>query len=149
MFRTALAAAAILGVTTVVLAQSDAVVTRQQLMGTISGQAWRAFPTMVKGQEPYDQAKVDAGFAQLSDAAKKLPTQFPKGTEGATTPNSNFFASPKIWENKADFDARLTKFEADIGAAKSKATSLDGLKEAVSLLNQNCTSCHGAYRVRK
>lgn len=149
MFRTVLAVTAILGVTTVVLAQTDPVATRKQQMGTIAGQAWSAFPKMVKGVDPYDQAKVDAGFVTMAGAASKLAPLFPKGTEGATTPNSNYVASPKIWENKADFDARLAKFEKDIGTAKTQATSLDGLKGALGLLNDNCNSCHDLYRPRK
>ncbi|MEX0589537.1 MAG: cytochrome c [Xanthobacteraceae bacterium] len=149
MIRTLVAVTTIVGVTTVVLAQSDAVATRKELMGTIANHAWSAFPKMVKGQEPYDQTKVDTGFVQMTDAAQKLPAQFPEGTQGATRPGSNYLASPKIWENKADFDARLAKLSKDIAAAKPKVTSLDGLKDALPNLLKNCDSCHDAYRVRK
>jgi cytochrome c556 len=149
MIRTLVAVSAIVGVTTVVLAQSDAVATRKELMGTLADHAWSVFPKMVKGQEPYDRAKVDAGLAQMSDAVQKLPAQFPADTKGATRPGSNYFASPKIWENKPDFDARLAKFSKDLAAARPKVTSLDGLKEALPGLNENCKSCHDLYRVRK
>jgi cytochrome c556 len=149
MIRTLVSVLAILGVTTVVFAQADAVATRKQLMGTIASHAWSAFPKMLKGQEPYDQAKVNTGFAQMSDAVQKLPALFPAGTQGATTPGSNYIASPKIWENKTDFDARLAKFSKDLAAAKPKVRSLDGLKDVYAGLNENCTACHDLYRARK
>jgi cytochrome c556 len=149
MIRTVLTVAAILGVTTAVVAQTDAVTARKQLMGEMAMHAWRALPMMAKGQTPYDQSKVNAAFVALSDAAKKIPALYPKGTEGATAPGSNYVASASIWQNKPDFEARVAKFEADIGIAKSKATGAGGLNEAVSIVNDSCTNCHRPYRVRK
>lgn len=149
MVRTLVTVGVILGVTTAVLAQADAVATRKQLMGSIASQAWGAFPKMVKGEQPYDQAKVDAGFTQMIDAAGKLSAQFPEGTQDAEREGSRYVASPKIWENKADFDARLAKFAKDLADAKPKVTSLDNLKQEMPGLLKNCDGCHEAYRIRK
>ena len=63
----------------------------------------------VKGEKPYDQATVDAALAQFEDTAKKLPTLFPESTKGLK-PEGDYSASPKIWEDKAGFDAKIASF---------------------------------------
>jgi cytochrome c556 len=149
MFRAVLTVAVILGVTGIVLAQVDPVALRKELMRANGARGYGTFPKMLRGQEPYDQAKVDQAFAQLIDVAKKLPPLFPAGTEGATRPGSDYFASPKIWQNKSDFDGRFAKYAEELPAAKAKATSLEGLKEAFAMVRRNCDSCHDDYMVRK
>ena len=74
---------------------------------------------MVKGEKPYDQADVDAALAQFEDTAKKLPTLFPESTKGLK-PDGDFYASPKIWEDKAGFDAKLASFAKAVSEAKAK-----------------------------
>ena len=63
---------------------------------------------MVKGEKPYDQAAVDAALKQLEDTAKKLPTMFPASTKGLK-PEGDYSSSPKIWEDKAGFDAKIAE----------------------------------------
>jgi cytochrome c556 len=149
MKRRLLAIGLILGVSTIVFAQGDPVAVRKEMMGVLSDHAWDAFRKMLKGEQAYEQAKVDTGFSQMIDAAGKLPALFPAGTEGATRSGSRYIASPKIWENKSDFDARIAKFSKDLAAAKPKATSLEGLKQAMPDVLKNCDTCHDLYRVRK
>lgn len=149
MFRTVLAGAAMLAVTGIVFAQPDVVAQRKELMRENGVPGYRTFPRMVRAQDPYDQAKVDQSFVQLIENAKKLPALYTPGTEGATRPGSDYFASPKIWQNKADFDARFAKYSEELLVAKAKSTNLEGLKEALTIVRRNCDSCHDLYMVRK
>ncbi|MFX6435515.1 cytochrome c, partial [Acinetobacter baumannii] len=70
---------------------------------------------MVKGDTPFDKAAADAALKALADDVAKIPDVF------ATNPkedvaNATFGSSQKIWQNKADFDAKVppvTKAIAD------------------------------------
>ena len=84
-----------------VIAQSDPIATRKALMKENNDNA-RALVKMMRGQVPFDPAQIDAAFAQWADTAQKFPGLFPENskTGGKTR------ASPKIWVNKKDFDAK-------------------------------------------
>ena len=64
---------------------------------------------MVKGEKPYDQAAVNTALAQFEDTAKKLPTLFPESIKGLKL-EGDYSASPKIWEDKAGFAAKIQSF---------------------------------------
>src|SRR4029453_16138557 len=72
----AFAAAITVGATTV-LAQTDAAGARKQFMKQMGEQGYGTLNRMVRGQAPYDQAKVDAAFTHFVDQAPKIPTLFP------------------------------------------------------------------------
>ncbi len=64
---------------------------------------------MVKGEKPYDQAAVNTALKAISKIrAKKLPTMFPESTKGLK-PEGDYSASPKIWEDKAGFAAKIAE----------------------------------------
>ena len=63
MTRTVLAMAAVAVGVTVALAQSDPVAQRKALMKS-NGQNAAPVNRMVRGEEPFDAAKVNAAFAQ-------------------------------------------------------------------------------------
>jgi cytochrome c556 len=147
MYRTSLLAVTFAAIATTVFAQADLVAARKALMGETGKYMYRALPNMIKGDQPYDQATVDAAFAQMAGAAKKLPSLYAESTKGAP-PSGRFGGSAKIWENKADFDAKVAAYGAAVAAGKGKATSLEGLKEAYSTVSRTCDSCHDSYRIR-
>ena len=64
---------------------------------------------------------------QLEDTAKKLPTLFPESIKGLK-PEGDYSASPKIWEDKAGFDAKIESFAKVVTEAKAKIKDLDSLK---------------------
>jgi cytochrome c556 len=148
MIRTVLALGALAFGATALLAQSTPIEQQSALMKDKS-QNYGALNRMAKGENPYDQAKVDAAFAKLSEDAPKISSVFSQNTAGQSAPDSRFTPSPKIWQNKADFDARVAKFVKEIGDAKAKAKSVDDLKAVLPGVSQNCTNCHNEYRVRK
>ena len=142
VLATAIAAIAAIG-TTAVVAQSDPIATRQNLMKG-NDQNARVVIRMMRGRAPFDAAKADAAFAQWADTAQKLPGLFPdhSKTGGDTR------ASPKIWQNKADFDAKAAALAKSVAENRSKAKDLDGLKTAVNAVAPACDNCHELYRLR-
>jgi cytochrome c556 len=144
MKRFVLAAAfAALGVTAVI-AQSDPIAARKALMKENGNQA-RIAREMIEGKQPFklDAAKkVLVTFAETHDKAKNLWPDSSK-TGGDTA------ALPVIWENKADFEAKLAKFSADSKAASAKVTNLDSFKAQMSEVGKNCGGCHQTYRKKQ
>ena len=128
------------------IAQQDAVKQAQTSMKG-NGKNASALAAMVKGEKPYDQATVDAAFAQFEDTAKKFPTLFPASIKGAKF-DGDYRPSPKIWEDKAGFDAHVASFTKTIGEAKVKIKDLETLKAAFPAVGKECGGCHETYRVK-
>ena len=128
------------------IAQQDAVKQAQTSMKG-NGKNAGALAAMVKGEKPYDQATVDAAFAQFEDTAKKFPTLFPVSVKGAKF-DGDYSPSPKIWEDKAGFEAHVASFTKTIGEAKAKIKDLETLKAAFPAVGKECGGCHETYRVK-
>jgi cytochrome c556 len=144
MIRTVLAVAAVALGASVVTAQQDPIAARKALMKANGDQA-RIGTQMLKGEAPFDVAKAKAIFTTYQDAAGKMPNLFPDNskTGGETA------ASPKIWENKADFTAKFAKFGADAKAAEAAVRDLDTFKAQFPEVQKNCGGCHETYRIRR
>ena len=128
-----------------VMAQSDPVTTRENLMKQNNEHA-RAVVPMMRGQRPFDAAAVDAAFSQWADTAQKLPGLFP---ENSKTGGDNR-ASPKIWLDKKDFDQKAADFGKAVADNRDKAkASLDGLRAAIPVVGKACDACHEDYRLAK
>lgn len=102
---------------------------------------------MVKGEKPYDQAAVDTALGQLETTAKKLPTMFPESIKGVKI-EGDFSASPKIWEDKAGFAAKIDSYAKVVTEAKAKVKDLDSLKAAVPAIGKECSGCHETFRLK-
>ncbi|AMN43396.1 c-type cytochrome [Rhodoplanes sp. Z2-YC6860] len=144
MKRLVLAAAfATLGITAVV-AQSDPIAARKALMKENGNQS-RTAREMIEGKQPFNLVaakKVLATFAETADKGKNLwPDSSKTGGETASL--------PAVWENKADFDAKLVKFSADAKAAEGKVTDLDSFKAQLGDVGKNCGGCHNTYRKKQ
>src|SRR5215471_14919648 len=145
MTRIVLAAAAVALAVTAVAAQSDPIAARKALMKANGDQA-KVAAAIVKGEAPFDAAKVQTVFATFADSAAKAPALFPDNskTGGETA------ALPAIWENKVDFDDRLAKFGAAAKDAQGKVKDLDSLKATWGgFAKDNCGGCHEKYRAKK
>jgi cytochrome c556 len=141
MIRVVLAAAiAAVGITAV-MAQSDPIAARKALMkGNIDNV--RNIVKMTRGEDPFDAAKVNAAFAQWAETAQKLPSLFPDSSKTGETR-----ASPKIWDNRSDFEAKIAAFAKAVADNRDKAKSLDELKIAFPIVSKACDGCHDEYRV--
>jgi cytochrome c556 len=147
MKRTALVVGALLLGAGAVWAQQDLVKQNQDIMkGNAKGLG--GMIAMVKGEKPYDQAAVTAALAQLDETAKKLPTMFPDSIKGMNA-GGDYEASPKIWEDKAGFQAKIDSFAKAVTEAKTKITDLDTLKANAPAIGKECGSCHETFRIKK
>jgi cytochrome c556 len=127
-----------------VIAQSDPIAMRKALMKENNDGAG-VLVAMTRGTTPFDASKVDPVFAQWADTAQKLPGLFPDNSKTGDTR-----ASPKIWETKADFDAKAADFAKVVADNRDKAKqSLDGLKAAMGAVGKVCSDCHGDYRLSR
>jgi len=125
-------------------AAQDPIAARKALMKETGKQAG-AGAAMLRGEAPFDLAKAKAIFVAFQDTATKAPALFPDTSkEGGETA-----ALPKVWESKADFDAKFTKFGTDAKVAEASVTDLDSFKAAFSGATKNCGGCHELYRLKK
>jgi len=147
MMRTALVVGALLLGAGAVMAQQDLVKQNQDTMKA-NAKNLGAMVAMVKGEKPYDQATVTAGLAQLDETAKKLPTMFPDSIKGMN-PGGDYEVSPKIWDDKAGFQAKIESFAKVVTEAKSKITDLDTLKANAPAIGKECGGCHETFRIKK
>jgi cytochrome c556 len=140
LLLTAVAALALAGVA---VAAGNPAEERQAAMKQV-GQTMKEGSAFTSAATPFDAAKVKSLMDGVAGAAKKLHGLYPKGSD--TDPKSA--ADPKIWENKADFDKRLTEM-GTLATAAGKTTSTDTFKPAFSALGATCKSCHDLYRKKK
>jgi cytochrome c556 len=141
------AAALLLGVG-VGVAQQDPVKDIQATMKSNGRNLGAVLSPMFKGEKPYDQAAVDAALAQLNDTAKKLPTMFPASVKDAKW-EGDFSPSPKIWEDKAGYDAKVASFAKVVTEAKANIKNLDSLKANFPAIGKECGACHETFRLKK
>jgi cytochrome c556 len=146
MMRTVLVVGTLLLGIGVVVAQQDQVKQTQAVMKG-NGKNAGALTAMVKGEKPYDQAAVDAALAQFEDTVKKFPTLFPDSIKGMK-PDGDYFASPKVWEDKAGFNEHVASFAKAVADAKGKITDLDSLKAVLPTIGKQCGGCHETFRVK-
>jgi cytochrome c556 len=148
MKRVLVVAGALLLSAGAVIAQQDSVKNAQDAMKANGKNLGAVLSPMFKGDKPYDQAAVDAALAQLDDTAKKLPTLFPASVKDAKW-EGDFSPSPKIWEDKAGFDAKVASFAKVVTEAKAKVKDLDSLKATFPAIGKECGGCHETFRVKK
>jgi cytochrome c556 len=130
-----------------VVAQQDAFKQAETVMKG-NGKNAGALAAMVKGEKPYDQATVDAAFAQFEDTIKKFPTLFPESMKGVKV-DDDYSPSPKIWEDKAGFSEHIASFAKAVTDAKASVKNLDTLKVALPVIGKQCGGCHEIFRIKK
>jgi cytochrome c556 len=130
-----------------VAAQQDLVNQTQSLMKG-NGKNAGALAAIAKGEKPYDQATVDSALAQFEDTAKKLPGLFPDSVKDLKPVESQYSSSPKIWENRADFDAKIASFAKAVSDAKAKVKDVETLKASFGGIGKECGGCHETFRLK-
>ncbi len=125
---------------TAVMAQGDAISQRKAFMKK-NAQHGKAVTAMIKGETPFDAAVVTAAFAHWGDTAAALPKLFPDNSKGGDTR-----ALPKIWTDRAGFEAQIATFSKAVAAGKAKATNIEGLKASFPSVSKVCADCHEGYR---
>ena len=103
---------------------------------------------MARDKKPYDQAAVDKALAELDDVAKRFPSLFPESIKGLKPAKGDFYTSPKVWTERADFEAYSATFVKAVAQAKAKIKDVDSLKAEFFDLNKVCMGCHEKFRVK-
>jgi cytochrome c556 len=106
-----------------------------------SGDQARIGAAMVKGEQPYDEAKAQAIFAAYANKANKLKSLFPESSKAGDTR-----AAAAIWDKPAEWNAAIDKFAADTTAAQASTKDLESFKAAFANVGKNCGGCHQAFR---
>ncbi len=126
------------------LAQGDVISQRKAAMKAI-GDGNRAPAAMLRGEAPFNLAAVQAQLKVIQSNATSALKLFPDNSKtGGDTASL-----PKVWETKADFDAKMTKFVADAKSAQAKITDEASFKQEFPALLKNCGACHTDYRARR
>ena len=144
MVRTVLAVAVVALAATALVAQTDPIKARKDLMEA-NGKQSKAGNDMVQGKQPFNLDAAKKIFATFQEAGEKVPALFPdtSKTGGKTS------AMPAIWENKADFDARFAKLASDSKAAIEATKDLDTFKAQFMGVTKSCGGCHQLYRKKE
>ena len=129
---------------TAVVAQSDPIAARKALMKANNDNA-RNLVRITRGEDPYDAAKVNAAFAQWAETAQKFPALFPDNSKTG----GNTRATPKIWETRSDFEAKVAAFGKAVADNRDKAKNVDEVKVALAAVGKTCDGCHEPYRARQ
>ena len=129
------------------LAAEDPIMVRQQLMEGNGANAAVA-GALMKGELAYSPAVGKAVISSLGGSALAFGAFFPEGT---LDPGRSE-ASPKIWEDAADFQTELAKDVAATADAREASgrpgpADLDAFKAAMGPVMGSCKSCHEGFRV--
>jgi cytochrome c556 len=140
---TAALAALAIGATAVYAQNAGAIKQRQETMKSL-GAAAKGPGTMVKGEAPFELAKVQASLKAIQDGATKAKDLFPDDSKSGETD-----ALPVAFEKKTDLLARLDKTAADAKAAQAAIIDEASFKAQWPKVVSNCVGCHKEYRKPK
>jgi cytochrome c556 len=130
-----------------VMAQQEIAVQQDNLMRSQAKSMYGVILKMTKGELPYDQKAVDQAIASLEANVAKIAKTFEVNPKQDVV-NANYGSSPKVWQNKADFDSKIPPVQKAIADFKGKITDVASLKAAYTAMNDRCNDCHETYRVK-
>lgn len=122
---------------------ADAITERQTILKGI-GDDTRPAAAMLKGDAPFDLAKVKTALKTQIDGAAKLPSLYPDNSRTGKTE-----ASPMIWADKERFLAIYAKLGADAQAALVSITDEASFKTTFPKVLSNCKACHDDFRLKR
>jgi cytochrome c556 len=101
--------------------------------------------SMVKGEIPWNEQQM-AGYADQLAALTTLDVMrgFSEGSDKGTTR-----AKPEIWENKADFQARMDDLDQEVDALQvvaQQGTDRKAIAAQVGATGKACKACHDEYK---
>ncbi|MEP5764278.1 MAG: cytochrome c [Halieaceae bacterium] len=116
---------------------------RQSLFALL-GANFGPMSSMIKGEMPWDDEAFKGYATDLSLVAElDFMRGFPPGSEGGRTR-----ARPGIWENTADFEAKMAdlKREALALAEASRSGDKKAILKQFQITGGTCKSCHDDYK---
>lgn len=143
MFRTVVIASVLAAGLGAAFAQSNAIEQRKKTFKEWGGAAG-AIGKMLRGEEAFALAPVQAGLKTIQSTAKAQIALFPADSKtGGDTK-----ALPAIWDNKAKFDAMFVKLEADTTAALAAIKDEASFKAEMPKVVGSCGACHKEFRAQ-
>ena len=130
-----------------VMAQQEVAVQQDNLMRSQAKSMYGVILKMTKGEIPYDQKAVDAAIASLEADVAKIAKTFEVNPKQDVV-NATYGSSPKVWQNKADFDSKIPPVQKAIADVKGKIKDVASLKAAYTTMNDRCNDCHETYRLK-
>lgn len=130
-----------------VMAQQEVAVQQDNLMRSQAKSLYTVILKMTKGDIAYNQKVVDQAIANLEADVAKIAKTFEVNPKQDVV-NATYGASPKVWQNKADFDSKIPPVQKAIADVKGKITDVASLKSAYTAINDRCTDCHETYRLK-
>jgi len=130
-----------------VMAQQEVAVQQDNLMRSQAKSMYGVILKMTKGEIPYNQKAVDEAIASLQADVAKIAKTFEVNPKQDVV-NATYGSSPKVWQNKADFDSKIPPVQKAIAEVKGKITDVASLKAAYTAMNDRCTDCHETYRLK-
>lgn len=121
----------------------DAIEARRTILKAI-GDDTRPAAAMLKGETPFDLAKVRAALKTQAEGAERLSQLFPDNSRTGKTE-----ASPRIWAEKERFFGLYAKLAADARAAEAAITDEASFKATFPKQLATCKACHDDFRVKK
>ena len=121
----------------------DIIDKRQTLMKHSAAEA-KIGSSMIKGETPFDLAKVTGNLRHLRNRCGGDADIIPDCSKAG----DHTTAAPAIWDKSADFKAAIAKFAADIKTAQDTTKDLDTLKTNFQTIGKDCGSCHQTFRVK-
>lgn len=132
-------------VSSMALAGSDAIESRQQLMEDTRDAA-KVIGGMLKKNQPFDAEAAMASFKVWQKTANEAGELFPEGSETGHDTE----ARETIWSDRDGFNKEMSNFGNQVDAAISAGPdSLEALSAAAGPVFKACKACHEGYRVEK
>jgi len=118
---------------------------RMDAMGKIAAHL-KSVNAMLRGTAELDTEAVQAAIDEIGMIARHMPDMFPEGSDAAPSE-----AGPKIWTDKADFDAKFADLANAATAMSEAAASGDNsaMGQAFGGLAKTCKGCHADYRINR
>lgn len=98
----------------------------------------------IKGEVPWDQARMENWANDLAALSSlDIMRGFVDGSDQGTTR-----AKPEIWENKADFESKMTDLHKALEALQVATSGGDQklIAEKVGAAGKACKACHDEYK---
>jgi cytochrome c556 len=138
-------ASAVAFVSATALAAQNPIEVRKYIMQSkaAAGQIGNA---MVRGEKDFDADTAEAVLKSLRAGAFAVNAFFPEEPDVGEATR----ASPRIWENRADFEAKMAEFQqAAHAAVEAEPQDLESFRTAFSSVAQSCRGCHDEYRLER
>jgi cytochrome c556 len=130
-----------------VMAQQEIAVQQDNLMRSQAKSLYTVILKMTKGEIAYNQKAVDEAIANLEVDVGKIAKTFAVNPKQDVV-NATYGSSPKVWQNKADFDSKIPPVQKALAGVKGKIHDVASLKAAYTTINDRCTDCHETYRLK-